>query len=160
MPACGSLSPVMQINHVGGEIRIGTVGGDVIMDLNGPASVHTLSHREFPDWEEIRAQPASSDAEEGAEVLVAAAGELLFTGEGGINTPGFPLFEKMSIPTPSTPPIPSSPMVETRAEHAAREQTPAASGTSEDETLKVLRMVQDGKISPEEGDILLDALSK
>lgn len=149
----GSITP-------GNSVRI-RAGGDMTVNISGPAAVHTMSGHEFPGWDEIRAQPASDDSVDGAEVLLAAAGELLFTGEGDIRIPGFSLFERMPAPPmPPIPPAPPSPVGEDPAAAEAQERTPAASGISEDETLKVLRMVQEGKISPEEGDMLLDALSK
>lgn len=161
----------VHIDHAGGDVIFRGVvsagdsvriraGGDMTMNLSGPVSVHTLTGRKFPGWDEIRAQPASDGGGGGAEVLVAAAGELLFTGEGEMRIPGFSLLEKMSIPTPPTPPMPPSPTVETPEINPMHEEAPASSGASEDETMKVLRMVQEGKISPEEGDMLLDALSK
>lgn len=143
------------------SVRI-RAGGDMTMNLSGPASVHALPGREFPSWDEIRAQPQLGGSNGGAEVLVAAAGELLFSAEGKVSMPGFSLFEKMpEWPTPPTPPAPPSPPnVDVPMTDAMDEQEPTTRGASEDETLKVLRMVQEGKISPEEGDMLLDALSR
>lgn len=174
------------INDARGDVAVGEVGGDLVfrsapvsgdavrlrawgtvtINLEGPVRVHHLvgsgEWDELPGWDEIRAQPAAGNESAGAEVLVAAGHELILT---GVHVPhAFSPFEKRSGPSkPRTPPrATESPNVEFEEPVTVATQARASTQPTvdDDEALMVLKMIQEGKITPEQGDMLLDALSK